>query len=332
MNYQPKPLKSNENEIVNEILYEKKRDFLSAVTSIVKFPINKKEDIQKLFKEVVNQIYKVISATKVSLNLKDRMGFRALTSKNDSKIIYVPINLNESNADICIGHIKVEKGRDQNIEPEEINFLETMAYVTGLKFQNSILELVLYEGLVQTLKVLVNTVEAKDVYTKFHSQRVAQYSLGIAEVMDLPKEERDTIKIAGILHDIGKIAIPESILLKRGKLTEEEFNVIKMHTTFGNEILKPLRFFPQERMIVLYHHERWDGSGYPEGLEGENIPLAARILAVADSFDAMTSDRVYRKARSFEDALKEIKDLAGIKYDPYVVNAFDFFLRKEYLR
>ncbi len=326
MNYQPRPLKSN-----NDDESEEKKDYLSALISIVRFPVNKKDDIQKLFKEVVNQIYTVISANKVSLKLKGRAESSSLVSRNKSKAIYIPININENDADICIGHIKVEKEKDQNIEPEEIAFLEAMSSITSLKFQNSILELVIYEGLVQTLKVLVNTVEAKDVYTKFHSQRVAKYSLGIAKVMGLPKEERDTIKIAGILHDIGKIAIPESILLKNGKLTEEEFNIIKMHTTFGNEILKPLRFFHQERMIVLYHHERWDGSGYPEGLEGENIPLPARILAVADSFDAMTSDRVYRRARSFEDALKEIKDLAGIKYDPYVVNAFDFFLKKEYL-
>jgi len=328
MNYQPKPLKSNEHDDT----YEEKEDLLAALTSVVRFSINKKDDIQEFFKEVVNQICRVVSADKVSLSLKGRMEYNDISSKNGAKAVYVPININENDVDICIGHIKLEKGKNQNIEPEEINFLETMAYLTGLKFQNSILELVLYEGLVQTLKVLVNTVEAKDVYTKFHSHRVAQYSLGIAKIMDLPKEERDIIKIAGILHDIGKIAIPENILLKEGKLTEEEFAVIKMHTTFGNEILKPLRFFHQERMIVLYHHERWDGSGYPEGLEGENIPLAARILAVADSFDAMTSDRVYRKARSFEDALKEIKDLAGIKYDPYVVNAFDFFLKREYLR
>jgi len=328
MNYQPRPLRSNEYDD----LYEEKEDILSALTSVIKFSVNKKDDIQELFKEVVNQIYRVVPAERVSLSLKGRMEYANLSGKNGSKVVYVPININENDADICIGHIRLEKGRKQNIEPEEIKFLETVAYVTGLKFQNSILELVIYEGLVQTLKVLVNTVEAKDVYTKFHSHRVAQYSLGIAKIMDLPKEERDTIKIAGILHDIGKIAIPENILLKEGKLTEEEFNVIKMHTTFGNEILKPLRFFHQERMIVLYHHERWDGSGYPEGLEGENIPLPARILAVADSFDAMTSDRVYRKARSFEDALKEIKDLSGIKYDPYVVNAFDFFLKREYLR
>lgn len=327
MNYQPRLLKNNEYEEAEE-----KKDFLSALTSIIKFSINKKSDIEGFFKEVVNQISSVIPCEKVSLSLKSGMGYESWDTKNGIRTVYMPININENDANICIGHIRLQKSKEQGIDPDEIKFLETASYVTGLKFQNSILQLVLYEGLVQTLKVLVNTVEAKDVYTKFHSHRVAQYSLGIAKVMGLPKEERDTIKIAGILHDIGKIAIPESILLKEGKLSEEEFNIIKMHTTFGNEILKPLRFFHQERMIVLYHHERWDGSGYPEGLVGENIPLPARILAVADSFDAMTSDRVYRKGRSFEEALKEIKDLAGIKYDPYVVNAFDFFIKREYLR
>ncbi len=329
MNYQPKLLKNNEGEQGHE---SESSDLLSALTSIIRFSINTKSDIENFFKNVVENISSVIPAKRVSLNLRGKRQYNSYDSHENVRTVYVPININENDSDISIGHIKLEKTQDQNIEPEELRFLETVAYITGLKFQNSILEVVIYEGLVQTLKVLVNTVEAKDVYTKFHSQRVARYSMGIAEVLGLPKEEKDTLKIAGILHDIGKIAIPESILLKKGSLTNEEFDVIKMHTTFGNEILKPLRFFHQERSLVLYHHERWDGSGYPEGLAGENIPLLARILAVADSFDAMTSDRVYRKAMSFEKAIKEIKDLSGIKYDSIIVNAFDFFLRKEYLR
>jgi len=329
MNYQLKLLKNNEQGQTHE---DNRSDLLSALTSIIRFSINTKADVENFFQKVVDNISSVIPAEKVSLNLKGKIEYDSYNSNDSFRTVYVPININENDTDISIGHIKLEKTKDQNIEPEELRFLETVAYVTGLKFQNSILELVIYEGLVQTLKVLVNTVEAKDVYTKFHSQRVARYSMGIAEVLGLPKEEKDTLKIAGILHDIGKIAIPESILLKKEHLTNEEFDIIKMHTTFGNEILKPLRFFHQERALVLYHHERWDGSGYPEGLAGENIPLMARILAVADSFDAMTSDRVYRRARSFEEALKEIKDLFGIKYDSTIVNAFDFFLRKEYLK
>lgn len=326
MNYQPRPLKNSEYAFECET---EKCEPLSALTSVIKFPINTKADIEKFFKEVVEKIFSVIEAEKVSLSLREKINY---DSSDGHCTIYMPININENESDISIGHIKIKKGKGQNIEPEEIRFLEAIAYVTGLKFQNSVLQLVIYEGLVQTLKVLVNTVEAKDVYTKFHSQRVATYSLGIAEILDLPREDKDTLKIAGILHDIGKIAIPENILLKKGALTNEEFEIIKLHSTFGNEILRPLKFFHQERKLILYHHERWDGSGYPEGLIGENIPLLARILAVADSFDAMTSDRVYRRARSYEEALKEIKDLAGIKYDPIVVNAFDFFLRKEYLK
>lgn len=326
MNYQLRLLKNSEQGEAHE---DDRPDLLSTLTSIVRFSINTKNDVEDFFKKVVENISSVITAQKISLSLKDNIEYG---SNGSFRTVYVPINIKENDADISIGHIKLEKARDQNIEPEEIKFLETVACVTGLKFQNSILELVIYEGLVQTLKVLVNTVEAKDVYTRFHSQRVAQYSIGIAKVLGLPKEDKDTLRIAGILHDIGKIAIPENILLKEGVLTSEEFDIIKMHTTFGNEILKPLRFFHQERSLILYHHERWDGSGYPEGLAGESIPLLARILAVADSFDAMTSDRVYRKARSFEAALKEIKDFSGIRYDSTIVNAFDFFLRKEYLK
>ncbi len=327
MNYQPRLLKNRDKNDEHE---DDRSDLLSALTSIIRFSISTKDDIEKFFKEVVEKISSVINAEKVSLSLKGKITYQY--NPDGCRTIYIPININENDSDISIGHIRLEKNKDQNIDPEELKFLETIAYIAGLKFQNSILQLVIYEGLVQTLKVLVNTVEAKDVYTKFHSQRVAEYSVGISEFLGLPKEEKDTLKIAAILHDIGKIAIPENILLKNGKLTNEEFDIIKLHTTFGNEILKPLRFFHQERELVLYHHERWDGSGYPEGLTGENIPLLARILAVADSFDAMTSDRVYRTGRSFEDALKEIKELSGIKYDSTVVNAFDFFVRKKYLK
>jgi len=328
MNFLIRHLKNRDEEIQEQS--EEKKDFFSAINSILKFPIRKKDDIEDFFEEVVNIISSSISSEKISLNLHSNIRPDYNTHIGE-KTIYVPLSLDDDQF-TCIGHIRLQKGKDQEIEPEEIRFLETLASVTTLKFQSSILQLVIYEGLVQTLKVLVNTVEAKDSYTKHHSSRVAYYSVETAEIMGLPKEERDIIKIAGMLHDIGKIAIPENILLKESRLTDDEFEVIKMHTVFGDEILKPLKLFNQERMIVRYHHERWDGSGYPDGLERENIPLAARILAVSDSFDAMTSDRVYRKARSFEDALKEIKELADIKYDPYVVKAFEHFIKRKYLR
>ncbi len=318
MNFQQRSLRSSQE------------DFWSIFSSIIKFPINTKADIEKFFKNAVEKLSSAIPSERLSLILKgkDSAGYK----KEDSGgyTVYMPINISEGDSEISIGYIRLQK--EDGIDPEEWNFLNAMSYVIGMKFQNSILQLVIYEGLVQTLQVLVKTVEAKDVYTRFHSQRVAEYSLGIAEVLGLSEREKDILKIAGILHDIGKIAVPENILLKKGKLTEEEFEIIKLHAPFGNEILKPLRFFHHEREIILYHHERWDGSGYPEGLVGEEIPFLARILAVADSFDAMTSDRVYRKAMTFEDALKEIRELSGIKYDPVVVNAFEFYLRKKYLR
>jgi len=314
-----RPLKNRESS-------ENGLDPLSVLSHLAQIPINTTLDLEKFFGEVVDETSRVVEAEKISLNFLKNDLDDPDNSHNRHCTVYVPITIHESN--LSLGYLKVKKNENQEIDSREIKFLEAIAHLTGLKFQNSTFQLVIYQGLVQTLKVLVNVVEAKDVYTRCHSQRVTEYSLEIAKLLGLPQEEQDTLKIASILHDIGKIAIAESILLKRGRLTPDEFEIIKLHPIFGDEILKPLKFFHQERKLILYHHERWDGSGYPEGLFGENIPLLSRIIAVADSFDAMTSDRIYRKAKSFEEALDEIKGLSGIKYDPKVVNAFYIILKK----
>jgi len=173
----------------------------------------------------------------------------------------------------------------------------------------------------KVLKSLVRGIELRDSYTRGHSERVAYYSKRIAEEMGLPKEEVERIYTAALLHDIGKIGIPDSILLKPSKLTDKEYEIIKLHPILSYEILRHLDFLEGAIDGIKYHHERWDGSGYPEGLKGKNIPLSARIIAVADSFDAMTSDRIYRRGMSREEAIKELRRLSGEKYDPEVVES-----------
>jgi putative nucleotidyltransferase with HDIG domain len=171
---------------------------------------------------------------------------------------------------------------------------------------------------------LVNALDSRDSYTKHHSESVSIYSVQIAEKMNLSKKVCDSIRIGGLLHDIGKIGIPEQILTKSDKLTENEYNLIKTHTRIGYEMLKHVSGFKESGIldIVLYHHERYDGKGYPSGLKGSEIPLVARIVAVADTFDAMTSRRVYRNEFNLEYTLNVIRQNKGTQFDPEVVDAF----------
>ncbi len=176
-------------------------------------------------------------------------------------------------------------------------------------------------GYFSTMKSLALTIEAKDPYTRGHSSRVVDYAMLIAGKLGLSEDEKIEIRNAGVLHDIGKVAIADHILDKPGRLSQEEMAVIKKHPEIGVDILKPLSFLNGELSIILNHHERMDGNGYHNVAE-KNIPLASRIIAVADSYDAMTSDRPYRKAYSREKAVQELKDHAGSQFDPQLVQAF----------
>ncbi|MDK2886651.1 MAG: hypothetical protein PWP54_1214 [Thermosipho sp. (in: thermotogales)] len=169
---------------------------------------------------------------------------------------------------------------------------------------------------------LVNALEAYDIYTRGHSERVALYATQIAEKMGLDKEIIRKIYWASLVHDIGKLNIPHEILNKPSKLTKEEYEIIKQHPIKGYQILKELEGLSNIAEIVKYHHERWDGKGYPEGLKGEEIPLEVKIIAVADSYDAMTTERPYRKALTKEEAIKELLKNAGTQFDPKVVEVF----------
>jgi len=175
---------------------------------------------------------------------------------------------------------------------------------------------------VDTMGVLVLTEEAKDPYVKGHSSRVAKISCDLAREMELPSGRQKIIERAGKLHDIGKIGIVDAVLNKKGKLNDEEWEIIKKHPRQAVEILKPLRFLSIEKGIILHHHERYDGRGYPDGLMGKAIPMEARIMSVADTFDAMNSARAYRNALSREEIIEELSRVAGSQLDPVVVESF----------
>ena len=173
-----------------------------------------------------------------------------------------------------------------------------------------------------TLKALTAALETRDSETHGHSERVVSYSLRLGREYGLNSEEMKALEFGALLHDIGKIGVPDSILRKPGKLTEEEWVRMREHPVHGQQILRGIEFLQGAARVVAQHHEQWDGSGYPLGLRAEDIDVCARIFSVADAFDAITSDRVYRRGKSYEAAAQELDDWAGRQFDPKVVEAF----------
>ncbi|MGD0211223.1 MAG: HD domain-containing phosphohydrolase [Desulfomonilia bacterium] len=180
----------------------------------------------------------------------------------------------------------------------------------------------LYENMLSTLNSMAKILDARDPHTSQHSTRVTNFSLALANIIKLSDDEKDVLYIAASLHDIGKVGIPDSILLKKDKLTDEEFKIIKRHPDIGADILKPLPPMSRETDVIRYHHERYDGKGYPAGIGGEEIPLLSRIITLADSYDAMTTDRPYRNGLPIDKAIEEIIRCIGSQFDPELANMF----------
>lgn len=196
-----------------------------------------------------------------------------------------------------------------------------IAFVIQTLNQNNLKE---RQNLLYFTTTLAESLDARDRYTAFHSKNIAYYSYEIGKAMKLPSKECTHLYIGGLLHDIGKIGVPEFILTKPSRLTAEEFVEIKKHPKIGYDMLKHIPAFRENSILdmVLSHHERYDGKGYPHGLIGESIPLVARIMAVADSFDAMTSRRVYRDNHDLEYALNEIRKGKQSQFDPQIADVF----------
>jgi HD-GYP domain-containing protein (c-di-GMP phosphodiesterase class II) len=172
-----------------------------------------------------------------------------------------------------------------------------------------------------TVLALANAVEARDAYTGKHAERVASYGLRIAHAAGVPVDPQ--VEFGFLLHDVGKVAVPDAILFKPGPLTDEERALMVMHPVIGTEILRHVDFLGEAKEVVRHHHERWDGSGYPDRLTGEDIPVQARVFAVADTLDALTTDRPYRSATSWSDAREVIRSEAGSQFDPAIVAAYE---------
>lgn len=200
---------------------------------------------------------------------------------------------------------------------------------TGL--ENSRLYSELQSTYLSTIKVLVSTIEAKDAYTRGHTERVAMFARLIAEKMGLDKKELETVSFGAALHDIGKLGVYEDILNKPGELTDGEWEIVRSHPEVGANIIRDMKFLEAACDLVRHHHERLDGKGYPDGLSGREISLGARIVAVADSFDAMTSDRPYRKAYSYEDAVRQLQ-MQTEKFDAEVIRNLIELIESGFIR
>jgi HD-GYP domain-containing protein (c-di-GMP phosphodiesterase class II) len=174
-----------------------------------------------------------------------------------------------------------------------------------------------------TVRALSNAVEARDAYTGKHAERVTAYGIAIAHAVGLDTDRMPDLEFGFLLHDVGKVGVPDAILFKPGTLDETEFALIAQHPVIGSEILRDVDFLGDGKLVVRHHHERWDGTGYPDRLAGEAIPIAARVFAVADALDSLTTDRPYRRGTRFERARDEIRSHAGSQFDPGVVAALE---------
>lgn len=213
-------------------------------------------------------------------------------------------------------------GKEKLFSEKDIYYMNFITRKAASAIENIALYENIYENLFSTLYAFVTALEVRDLYTKKHSIRVAKYARTIAKEMSCTEEELDIISFAGNLHDIGKIGIRDDILLKPGKLTDEEYEKIKEHPVIGADIISKLGLWDKEMEIIRHHHERFDGKGYPDGLKGNEIPKLARILFVADSFDAMASDRAYRKKMEKSKVIDLMKESSGTQFDPEVIKAF----------
>jgi putative nucleotidyltransferase with HDIG domain len=239
----------------------------------------------------------------------------SFTTKN---IVCVPLETKGK----LIGVLQAINKKEGGFDEEDREVLSALANQVAIAVENANLYQELKEAFYGTAHALAETIEKRDPYTGGHTQRVMEYSLIIGKMMGLPAEETERLKLAAILHDIGKIGVRDNILLKNGKLDTDEVQSMNRHAEYGAEILRHVKQLNHVIPGVRAHHERYDGRGYPDGLKGRKIPLIARIIAVADTFDAMTTDRPYRKALSVSEAIGELKKNSGVQFDGEIVETF----------
>jgi putative nucleotidyltransferase with HDIG domain len=267
----------------------------------------------------LSRVIMEVASDELPLLISENNGARGLP-KELLSVMIVPLKIREIVFGALTGIINQNEIR---FSEKDLYYLSFMAQSAAQSIENLALYENIYENLFATLYAFVNAVEARDLYTREHSSRVTGISLILGKQLGCSGEELDILNFAGHLHDIGKIGIRDDILLKPGRLTPQEFEKIKEHPVIGANILEQLGMWEKERQIIRCHHERFDGTGYPDGLKGGQIPFLARILSLADVYDAMASDRAYRKRMEEDLILKIINEGAGTQFDPDVVAEFN---------
>ncbi len=260
----------------------------------------------------------------VSKDERFNKGVDETTGFNTRAIICAPLIVNSK----CIGVIEVlNKADGSDFSGQDLGALVSVASTAAIAIENLRLNQTLLDAYKSTIKALIAAIDAKDTYTRGHSQRVTEYALQGATLLSFSEEELEDLEYAGLLHDIGKIGIADSILTKPAPLTTEERNITCKHPLIAANMLNEIPFLEKARTLVLLHHERYDGKGYPDGLKGEAIPMGARLLAVADAFDTMITDRPYRTAPGVDYAISELRRFSGTQFCPVAVEAFITGLR-----
>jgi HD-GYP domain-containing protein (c-di-GMP phosphodiesterase class II) len=216
----------------------------------------------------------------------------------------------------------INKKKGAFFSDEDLENCWTLSNQVAVALENANLYAELKETFLNTAEALAAAVEKRDPYTGGHIRRVVEYSMAIAQHLAIPLSDMEDLRLAAVLHDIGKIGIKDSVLLKQARLDQEEIAHMREHPLVGEDILEHIEQMKKVRKIMRAHHEKWDGTGYPDGLKGEDIPVHARIIAIADTFDAITTDRPYRRAADWKTAVDEIKRCSGTEYDPVLVEAF----------
>jgi len=286
-------------------------------------------DLNKTLQAIASMTGEIIESSHCAIRLLDDERQRFLSDAAPAAAASEPLQVMRSRLSVplqvgerIIGSFELASDREDAFGESARRVVQVLAAQAAIAIENARLFANTQETYYETIRSLAQALEARDAYTRGHSERVTRYALATAEALGLPARARRIIRYAGLLHDIGKIGISDSILNKSLSLTEQEWRAIRSHPLFGDTILEPLKFLSDAQHIVLHHHERWDGSGYPDGLRGEQIPIEARVVAVADAYDAMTSHRPYRRAMAHGQALAELRQAAGVQFDPRVVEAF----------